>query len=167
MTEELPGTLVLGISHVNQGFIRSSIVPTKQPATLRDQVKHKIELLDELNAKYKLDEGKVKLSIVAHSIGSWISLGVRFSSRLPHLNHLDLTTRSNITSDYGTASDARYLLKLPLPDLVAYCPLSKWVEARSAILASAYQSFALHDLFPVLFTHKSIKPNRRSVNSTR
>lgn len=76
ISSSLPCATVYGIGHLGHSVRNTS----DKLATLRDQVDHKIRFVDELNRKYQFKESKVKLVLVAHSIGSWISLEVNHAT---------------------------------------------------------------------------------------
>lgn len=61
------------IGHLDHSPTTSHLALHSAPAvTLRGQVAHKVEFIDQLDEQYDFSKGKTKLVLIAHSIGAWI-----------------------------------------------------------------------------------------------
>jgi hypothetical protein len=111
ISSSLPSAAVYGIGHLNHS---TSIKAGDKVATLRDQVDHKIRFVDQLDQQYKFRESQTKLVLIAHSIGSWISLEVTFCSLSGGYPANDRLSGSQISTS------CRRLASFPLPDYFTY-----------------------------------------------
>lgn len=111
ISSSLPSAAVYGIGHLNHS---TSIKPGDRIATLREQVDHKIRFVDELDQQYKFTQGQTKLVLIAHSIGSWISLEVTFSSLSGGY------PANRRPSGPQISTTCRRLTSFPLPDYFTY-----------------------------------------------
>lgn len=74
LSRSLPSAAVYGLGHLNHSPTTSTV--QHKQVTLQDQVDHKVAFLDDLNRQYSMQQNKINVLLIGHSVGSWIACEV-------------------------------------------------------------------------------------------